>query len=150
MNKELKAGTEADNDMQPIVTTSASLAQSPLLAAALFVKEGNKIIAAFIGMVPFENPYRKITKEDGLYRRFNKDGTIDIVGDLNFYSSWDWFMPAYKKFSSLTGQPMPTFIIHYRNISQWVERVNIEEAFKSLVYAIAWYNDVNGLSIGSR
>ena len=33
MNKELNAGTAADNGMQPIVTTSASLAQNPLLAA---------------------------------------------------------------------------------------------------------------------
>ena len=33
MNKELNAGTKADNDMQPIATTSASLAQNPVLAA---------------------------------------------------------------------------------------------------------------------
>ena len=37
MNKELKAGTEADKEMQPIVLPSASLAQNPLLAAVFVV-----------------------------------------------------------------------------------------------------------------
>ena len=37
MNKELKAGTEVDSYKMPIVTTSASLAQNPLLAAVIVI-----------------------------------------------------------------------------------------------------------------
>ena len=137
MNKELNAGTEADNGVKPIVLPSASLAQSPLLSAAL------SVVAVFMGMERTE----KLTGEPTFKQQKN---CVIWASQLMYNSSWDWFMPAYKHFSSLTGQPMPTFIIHYRNISQWVERVNIEEAFKSLVNAITWYNDINGLSIGSR
>ena len=35
MNKEFNAGTEVDNGIKPIVIPSASLAQSPMLAAVL-------------------------------------------------------------------------------------------------------------------
>ena len=50
MKNELNAGTTADSSTQPIVTTSASLAQNPLLAAvqSMSVDGKNKLVAIWM------------------------------------------------------------------------------------------------------
>ncbi len=111
--------------------------------------EGNKLIAEFMGMIPFENPYRKITKEDGFYRRFNEDGSIDIIGDLNFNLSWDWLMPVVEKIDGFDGVTVTmrgskTVIIlnDHKNIScHTIVRIN--STWRVVVDFIKWYNQNN-------
>lgn len=62
-------------------------------------------------------------------------------GELEYHSSWDWFMSAWKKFRNLQGQRMPEYINHVRSISVWIEKADINEAFKHLVKGIEWYNE---------
>lgn len=139
-NRITKAGTNADSSTPDEVTTSAKLLPNPLLSDAL---SGNALIFIFDnwdiepGMEKEENPF------------YNKGFNMVLCSEAKFNSSWDWLMPVYKKFSSLQGQPMPSFMIHFRNISAWVERVNIEEAYRCLVDAIKWYNQ-DGVSEGIR
>ena len=82
MNKELNAGTEVDNGIKPIVATSASLAQNPLLCVRagedIGVKDvnGNDI---FIGSVINHNDnlylvkYSKKQKEIVARKEIRKD-----------------------------------------------------------------------------
>ena len=89
-------------------------------------EEGNKLIADFMGWAHHESA----------------DYDKHEMSQLRYHSSWDWFMPAYKKFISQQSMPMMGFIHHYQCISAWVSRVDIEESFNSLVRAIEWYNDL--------
>lgn len=92
-------------------------------------------VAIFMGM-------ERTEKETG-EPTFKQDKNCVIwASQLMYNRSWDWFMPAYKYFGSLKVLPIQDFMFHYRNISSWVERVNIEEAFKALVAAIIWYNNI--------
>ena len=120
--------------MKQNIERPATIAVNPMLVAAL------SEVAVFMGM-------ERTEKETGEPTFKQEKNAVIWASQLMYNRSWDWFMPAYKYFSSLQGMPMPTYIVHYRNISAWVERVNIEEAFKTLVQAIRWYNDVvKGLS----
>lgn len=100
--------------------------------------EGNKLIAEFMGSIRTQSgdvddmPYYEGVGMLGGY-----------LDNFQYHISWDWLMPAYKKFSSLQGQPMPSFMVHVRNISAWVERVDIQEAHRFLCIAIEWYNEIN-------
>jgi hypothetical protein len=102
--------------------------------------EGNHLIAEFMGMEPFENQFRGIFKEDGLYKRINSDGTIDIVGDLNYRTSWNWLMPVvgkiyehYQKHPSYPTTPITTFTIF----------ADIEMVWGGVVDFIKFYNHRN-------
>lgn len=87
------------------------------------ILEGNKIIDKFINTGGM-NVSRNIRPSE-----------------MEYHSSWDWLMPAYRKFRSLTGMKMPEWLIHCNNIENWIIRVNIIEAHKSITEAIKWYNE---------
>jgi hypothetical protein len=115
---------------------SEPMAENPLLSAAFSLISDFMELELSKGIQGDTDIYYKIP--------YYHDSLIASKRQFLFHVSWDWFMPVYKKFSSLQGQPMPSFMIHYRNISAWVERVNIEEAFRCLADAIKWYNDNAG------
>lgn len=53
---------------------------------------------------------------------------------LKYHSSWDWLLPAYKKFTLLDDKE---FVSSHKNkIDEYILKVNIEDAFLYLVSAI--------------
>lgn len=117
---------------------SEPMAESPLLSAAFSLISDFMELELSKGVQGDTDIYYKIP--------YYHDSLIASERQFLFHISWDWFMPVYKKFSSLQGQPMPSFMVRYRSISAWVERANIDEAFRSLVNAIKWYNETWGVS----
>lgn len=115
-------------------------------------EQGNKLIADFMGLEQFENPFRGIKKEDGLYKRTNADGTADIIGDLNYAVSWDWLMPVVEKIENLKDHIEVN--ISGTDCTIWylpdlkpvgVTRnwpTKIEAVYNAVVSFIRWYNRV--------
>lgn len=97
------------------------------------VIDGNKLITEFLG-------YEQCGKAEWEYTYWMIEGKSYMELELKYHSSWDWLMPAYKKFRGLTGMKMPDWLSHCNTIENWIVRVNIEDAHKYLSAAIQWYN----------
>jgi hypothetical protein len=115
------------------------------------ILEGNKLIAEFMpDMKPFENPYRKIKKEDGFYIRYNIiDGSRSIVGDIKYHTSWDWIMPVVERIGEdyefmidtyagieVSEKPMQSILAVDRDESIPL----IHQTWLAVVEFIKWYN----------
>jgi len=112
--------------------------------------EGNKLIAVFDGVtwedtskINYPAPNKQWLIKFPKGQEFEKYGNIDeIISKMTkYHTSWDWFMPAYKKFRSLTGMKMPDWLILCNTIENRIVRVNIKEAHYNLCEAIKWYNN---------
>lgn len=113
--------------------------------------EGNKIIAEFMGweLKKRETWIGKKLEYDLYEWHIPEDNvffpTYHLWKTLNFHSSWDWLMPAVKKWNDL--------VISKRNgVSEgWTKwqyktvmlRTDIKPVFKDLAEAIQWYNNNN-------
>jgi hypothetical protein len=150
MKKEFSAGTDAQSSTTADNSTSASVAASPMLAAALSVEEGNKLIGEFMN-----HPFIK------KWKCYNYKGEFPYK-DLKYHSSWDWLMPVVEKISekkvdvsishacgydlwhcSISGPYEQPPYIHNRS------NIMTEAVWLAVVEFIKWYN-VNGAAVGSR
>lgn len=99
-------------------------------------KQGNKMIAEFMGLYRFNDksyPFRK-PNSDVSYR------------EPQYHSSWDWLMPACKKFCIDIADKMfelePSVYDKYIEYCESIETIDydVSNQFKILVEAIQWYN----------
>lgn len=90
------------------------------------IVEGNKVIAVFM----------KIKFNNGMwfYNGYGK-----FPSDLSYHSSWDWLMPACKKFDKLNLLDK-----EYERLCDEIDNAvscyEIKAAFRNFVKAIEWYN----------
>lgn len=94
--------------------------------------EDDKLIAEFLELKKSPN------REAFLYQK----GWYGYKEFL-FHSSWDWLMPAWKKFISLTFESVSER--HYHNQVKQIAIKSLSDAdidnfFKDIVMAIKWYN----------
>ena len=118
------------------------------------IVEGNRLIAEFMGFKQVRAKYYgKMTDKDGkrtypAWRDLSgvfSDKRNDIADyGLQFHFSWDWLMPAYKKFNDMVEA---NEITHDYESSAWhdalevyILKVNITEAHKCFSQLIKWYN----------
>jgi len=92
---------------------------------SISIKKGNAIIAAFVG----NSAEKKNDKE------------------LFFHSSWDWLMPAWRKFFKTACQhkyssnDQTEEVMNYRlQFHCAVDEGDPEKAFTILVKGVQWYN----------
>lgn len=125
--------------------------------------EGNKIIAEFMGakceMIDHtkgnEDYLKSIGQTEWLIPTWTKpEGLPEEVGwaiyqlgDFQYNSSWDWLMPAAKKFDELIN---PLENIDYEELSDEMDlivtRYEILPAFEHLIKCIQWYNQNKGIN----
>jgi len=151
-NKELLAGTEAQQRTAAESGTSASLMQNGLLSAALSVEEGNILIAGFLG-------YKKKLYVEGYAGSFLYKGKQRFAqpGMLKYHSSWDWLMPVWKKLGNLmyeirrqvSEEDYKRAEIITIHVLKAFQKAEIDSAFNWIVEGIKWYND-NTAAVGSR
>lgn len=116
------------------------------------IQEVNKLIALFdgyrymtdeekmkwVGVRTIER-LNKLTKENVPIMTGGKHGVVIYESTLQYHSSWDWLIPAIKKFGKLEEKHPDYFAqIGY---AMWDDRVDL--AFEILVEAIQWYNTQN-------
>lgn len=104
------------------------------------IKEGNRLIAEFMEV-------EKCTRCDpwcGGYRYGL--GIFYLPEEMKYNSSWDWLIPACKKFDNLyLYEPCLSsddYIDHCENIDNAVTNYEIKPAFQMLVEGIKWYNKI--------
>lgn len=110
------------------------------------IEEGNAIIAVFMGVttckrgdeLKFEVPF----KDQGYI-------CYDVSG-LLYNSSWDWLIPACKKFCESTDhrnygsiEKGEVVSLYRSRIRYFVGRFDIEEAFECLYRGVEYYNKLN-------
>jgi len=97
------------------------------------ILEGDKLIAEFMGMTSSFDTY------------FCKSQKCHFeVNSLNYHSSWDWLMPACKKFNDIKFEiETPKHELICDDIIHYISSFQIEEVFIALVYAIKWHNSLN-------
>jgi hypothetical protein len=93
--------------------------------------EGNRLIAEFMGYAVYPDDAQFMCAAMNHIKQKNVKP---------YHSSWDWLMPAFKKFRDLEGMPMLDWLVYNNTIENWIVRVNILYAHESLVKAIKWYN----------
>lgn len=99
-------------------------------------KESSKLIAEFMGM-NFKERYGGIYMAGHMGR------------EIKYYSSWDWLMKAWRKFSTMQIREIQAdqdelwnyhYNRHLERISMAMTRATIGLTFERLVQGIQWYN----------
>lgn len=101
------------------------------------IEEGNKLIAEFM----------MLSKVKG--ELYPVEGVLFSASGLKYCSSWDWLMPACKKFDTIFdgyNWGMKTsiyqqYVSQCDSIDNAVTRYDIEPAWTELIAAITWYNN---------
>jgi len=75
----------------------AAIVANPMLAAALSVEDGNRLIAEFMGYKYFQSSYRGW----GFCKDEKDMSTWLHSNNILYHSSWDWLMPVIEKIESL-------------------------------------------------
>lgn len=109
-------------------------------AKQLNVEEGNKLIAEFMG-AEYDNTYNPE------YPHYTIEDSTFYPEELKYHSSWDWLIGACKKFDLLyetAGVDLGLdYNFHCDDIDDAVTTYNIEAAFKAIISAIEWYNNLS-------
>lgn len=110
------------------------------------IKNGNELIAAFMGLESFDSRYGKLWENpasDGVFAK--------TAFDLRYHKSWDLLMSAWKKigdmmydirFSKGEEKYQEACDITER-ITSAFRTVDISDAFLNLVDAVKWYNSLS-------
>jgi len=107
--------------------------------------EGNKLIAEFENRV-FEDCYFvyqnaiPYTFATGYKISSNWRNRRVEVNNLQYHSSWDWLMPAIKKFKSELDSTNELHITEVKKINFHLTMINIETTFLQFVESLKWYN----------
>jgi hypothetical protein len=105
------------------------------------MKEGNEVIAKFMGLV--------VHKKYGLEVEMPPDNP-SAQGYLispKYHTSWDWLMPAWIKFlkllndENLMTRNFPYYGDWYSKITGAIIRGDINETHELLCKGIEWYNN---------
>jgi hypothetical protein len=132
MKKEFQAGTKDEQRTTADSSTSASVEASPMLSAALSVKEGKFQIAKFVGYT---------------YGSSNETIFKNCLNDLHSYDKdWNKLMPVVKKIQQLE---VSEFYRKKPVMSALID-VDIETLFKAVVVFTQWFNRQSVVSVGSR
>lgn len=105
----------------------------------------DEIIAQFMGLKRHD-PDKDYWKAQ-YYKPDPKDARkkgdfVNYFDHLEYSTSWEWFMPAYRKFSSLEFEEWD--LIHADHCASIAEKVlsfDLIGANEKLVEGIKWYND---------
>lgn len=103
-------------------------------------KTDNEIIADFIGVEHKPDPF---VKSKDLYWHYNE---INLMSEaLLFDTSWDWLMPACRKWDNLNYDGVPKggkgeFKSLCDALDNLVSMYEIKPVFKQLCINIRWYN----------
>lgn len=95
---------------------------------------GNRAIAVFMGLLS-KNPKYPFTKPNGSVN----------YKEAEYHSSYDWLMPAWKKFESLEISKVDegfkdNYSRHLMSVSTAIIHYDISVAFDRFVMALNWYN----------
>jgi len=138
-------------------TTSAGIAQNPLLPAALLPaalsnEQGNCLIADFMGM-------ERTEKETGEPTYKQEKNAVIWASQLMYKISWDWLMPVIEKIhidrkvKEISIRPGRTriWLKEYSYIQSpcLPENNSITECWLAVIKFIIWHNE-QGVSKGSR
>jgi len=103
--------------------------------------EGNILIAKFDGWILGETEYYCAGVPER-HPRWIKDKEELLTSDLLYHSSWDWIMPAYKKFDRLN------VVSDFSQYSKYCDEIDIalttydiEIVFITLVNGIKWLKE---------
>lgn len=102
------------------------------------IKEGNQLIAEFMEI-------ERCTRCDPWCGRYcYNPGVYYLPDEMEYNSSWDWLMPACKKFDNLDIdlQEHDAYVDHCSNIDNAAAHYKIEPVFLMLVEGIKWYNKI--------
>lgn len=104
------------------------------------IQEGNRLIAEFMGFEKVND-----NKYDIVYKQENNAYVWEC--QLQYHSSWEWLIPACKKFQNLVMnkqiKPSEEFTQYYESIENAWSLFEIEHLFRTSVEAIQWYNTQN-------
>lgn len=104
--------------------------------------EGNKLIAEFHGWKYAETPKKKGKG----YWDFQEWGKAAFdIRFMKYHSSWDWFLPAVKKLNKLIQEDKAFKEMRfdwdiYESMRNWINDVELENAFSDFVTMLEWYN----------
>lgn len=100
--------------------------------------EGNKLIAEFDGWIMHDGKYWHKERNITMYHE---------PKDFQYHSSWDWLLPAVKKFKEYLNKLERPSKNHCCqgdllevDVICSLQEVNIEKCFKSLLLCIKWFN----------
>lgn len=103
------------------------------------IEEGSKAIAEFMGLTA-------VTVLHNVWIDYKGDPFKPDTERALYHSSWNWLMPACKKFDRLYEaidelSDNMGYIMHCDLIDDAVTTYEIEPVFKALTEAITWYNN---------
>lgn len=119
------------------------------------IMNGNILIAKFIGEFQYD-------MDDKTYAWRFPENTIPDLGiyiydeDLQFHSSWDWIMPAWKKFfdtiesENLMKRNFPFYGNWYSKITGAIISADIQKAHELLCFGIKIYDSIKAHSYPSN
>jgi hypothetical protein len=97
--------------------------------------EGNKLIAEFIDI-----PQRQLYSSPGIKEFYWRNPNTNDLVPVSYHSSWDWQIPAIKKFKALDIDNN-IYRNHVLEIdSAVIDEYDITQSFAALVDGIKWYN----------
>lgn len=114
------------------------------------IREGNKLIAEFDGLVKLSEKESGILQTSELLYK-NKEGEYISHAQLKYHSSWDRQIPAWVKFLSLSkivlkkskenAPIIAASIVHFQSsYEKMIHKDDVEKGFEILYEALQWYN----------
>lgn len=111
------------------------------------IEQGNKLIGEFHGWKHSPTPKQK---GKGMWHFPEWGKSAFGIDDFKYHSSWDWLIPAIKKFQ-YSNPISNVYSNEYEEFFEWCNKIDnaitqdydIQQAFNLFTEAIQWYNTTN-------
>jgi len=113
-------------------------------------KEKNKLVALFMGATA-EQWYSEVQGMSGVHFVYPKEGAFPDNkrhhpdSGLKYDTSWDWLMPACKKWDNLDENwdeyQREEYARLCDELDKQVSRYELEKVYDQFIVCVEWYND---------
>jgi len=124
-------------------TTSAGIAQNPLLSAALSNEQGNCLMATFMGWTSNKAKHFKVPNKIEFQFDASDGYIMKHSSNLDFHKYWNWMMPVWYKFRDLKFDEETKNKLHTNYVARLAQDLaygTLAEFHHNIQIAIKWYN----------
>jgi hypothetical protein len=114
------------------------------------IKEGNKLIAEFLGAEIKDNTYC-FHLGNPAYQIQIEQMSFEDIGRLQYHTSWDWLMPVVEKIESIHNKHDGYYAVYIGSNSCTIQGTELHRALKDIEgYGAVYFDNVtNGTKIES-